>query len=135
MAKEPAHRFGTCRAFAAALTEGAPSQYRADDATQLATTVAASSPCAPGPTRRKSVFIAVGVAALLAVGLVGFTSARLGQTESLPVASPPSSTVEALASPPPHTVTYTQPPVVLTQQPAPVTVTAPPPGPRTATVR
>ncbi len=110
MAKEPAQRFPTCRAFAAALNCGEP--------TQLAVPVAAPRP-APlaGPPGRRAGLIVAGVAALLAVGAVAFIGgAKLGPTESAPVASSTHSMPPASATAP-HTVTYTQPPVVVTAPP------------------
>jgi serine/threonine protein kinase, bacterial len=134
MAKEPAQRFTSCRAFAAALSEGATSLHRSTEETQPA-------PTDPAPSRRdkqsrawrRAAFIGAGVAALVIVGLVAFIGARLGQPrqpQAPPVALSPSSTQPA--SPPPESqsaVTSTAPPTAATQpgQP-PITVTQPPPA-------
>jgi serine/threonine-protein kinase len=142
MAKEPAQRFPTCRAFAAALNEGATSLHRQTESTQFAATSAAPSPGDAQPQhpnhidggaasiRRRAAFIAAGVAALVIVGVVAFIGARLGQPQPGPVPSSPSSTLQA--SPPSEsqsTVTSTGPTITVTQpgQP-PFTVTQPPPA-------
>ena len=136
MAKEPAQRFPTCRAFAAALSEGAMSLNRHTESTQFAATSAAPSggdtqpqhpnhiDVAAASTRRRAALIAAGVAALLTVvGVVAFIGARLGQPpQPPPTASPPqpSSTWQETSNPQPLQPGTPAPP------PAP---TAPPPGP------
>lgn len=134
MAKQPHERYATCREFAAALASRNGDAVGAAAATQLALRPTPQYPVAevrgesilipppPAPTRssRRTALIVGGVlAALVAVGLVAFLGARLGQnpvTATSPTSSPsqtesPSSrTVET-----PRTVTETAPPVTVTQ--------------------
>ena len=152
MAKEPHQRFPTCRAFAAALAGIGARVAGLSDATQRAipasaapTMYASSATPAPEPTAHEEyssgrwVPIAGAIAAgLLAVGLVAFLGARLGQPS--PPAAQPQPTVspwpETIGTPdPPRTVIQTAPPVTVTQ-PAPVPAPSPPtvpPRPRAAT--
>ena len=153
MAKEPFQRFDTCREFASALTEDDAGMAAASAATQLATPkfapsrdVAYVEPTVPrrsaaGLTSRHMALIGIGigVAALLAVGIVAFIGARLGQPSPAPptaLPAPPSSyggEPEMSTSrrprdtprPPAETVTITQP------APAPIPTAPPPPPPRT----
>lgn len=142
MDKEPAQRFPTCRAFAAALSKAATSLNRSTDETRFAAASAEASrqdtqPRQPNniegavvSPRRRATLIAARVAALIAVGLVAFIGARLGQPPPEPPASAPSSTPSA--SPPlesQRALTSTAPPITVTQpvQP-PITVTQPPPA-------
>ncbi|MGP4059042.1 serine/threonine-protein kinase, partial [Mycobacterium sp. 4D054] len=111
MAKEPHHRFQTCREFAVALA-GRSSAYSADgaavvspyDATQLAPRRAPVFVDAPPPHRvpsptslesqrsgRRTALIAGGAAAaLLVVGLVAFVGAKLAQSPEAPPSAAPS---------------------------------------------
>ncbi|MBN3511466.1 serine/threonine protein kinase [Mycolicibacterium septicum] len=147
MAKESHQRFDTCRAFAAALTQSGGRTAGTSDVTQLAvpasaapTMYAIAPPVAPEPAAREDhssrrwALIGGGVAAgLLAVALVAFLGARLGQpppptAQPQPTASPWPETIGKPA--PPRTVIQTVPPVTVTQ-PAP----APAPPPQTAPPR
>lgn len=100
MSKEPYQRFGTCREFAAALAQGSAGATYAE-ATQFA--FPAAAPMSPTISEeltpsggsnqitisRRAAMIAGGVAALMAVGLVAFIGARLGQPDyERPAASP-----------------------------------------------
>ncbi|MCV7056615.1 serine/threonine-protein kinase [Mycolicibacterium gilvum] len=158
MAKEPHHRFETCRDFAAALAGRSSSPAVSGhavgpyDFTQLAPRPAPVPPEAPTqlrqvPTpsstggvqqRRTGLVVAAAVAALLVVGGVAFMGAKLAQspTPQPPAASPTLTrpawpeTVE-----PPRTVTKTAPPVTVTQPgspppAAPSAPRAPAPAPR-----
>ena len=153
MAKEPHHRFQTCREFAAALVRrgaaaitGGGAVVGPQDATQLAprtTPVMAGaatqqrdrSPTPPESSQqpRRAALIFGGVAAaLLAVGAVAFLGAKLGQSPEAPPAAAPSPSLTRPAWPetidPPRTVTRTAPPVTVTQPDSPPP--APPPAPR-----
>lgn len=138
MAKEPHQRFDTCRDFAAALTQRGARTADPSDVTQLAVPVSAAPTlysfptcAAPEPVAREDhssrrwALIAGGIGAgLLAVGLVAFLGARLGQP-SQPAAQPQptaSPWPEIIGTPaPPRTVTQTAPPLTVTQPaPAPV---------------
>ena len=139
MAKDPLQRFDTCRDFAAALTHGG-----AGDDTQLATNIPALFPEGTGreqstpngsdaaSTWRRTALIAGGIAALLAVGVVAFIGARLGQPQSPPpTASPPQPSSPSQASPSPEpsqTVTHTS--TVPRPGEPPSTVPPPPTSPR-----
>lgn len=132
MAKEPHHRFQTCRQFADALAgRGGRGQINVvgpTDTTQLApiATPAALPPPPsldsvgqrePVPYTRRTALIAGGVAtALIAVGLVAFLGARLGQSPDPSAAPTPSLTRPAWPETmdPPRTVTRTAPPVTVT---------------------
>ncbi|TMS53165.1 serine/threonine-protein kinase [Mycobacterium sp. DBP42] len=149
MAKEPHQRFDTCRAFAAALTQRGTRVAGSGDATQLGvpassapTMYAFPTSAAPEPvvrqersSRRWPLIAAAVAAGLLAVGLVAFLGARLGQPsppapEPQPTASPWPETIGTQA--PPRTVTQTAPPRTVTQPapaPAPPKRTAPPAAP------
>lgn len=161
MAKEPHHRFQTCREFAAALA-GRSSAYGASDGaivnphdvTQLAPLsapvfadapatqpVTSRTPHASRRDGRRAAVIAGGVAAaLLAVGLVAFVGAKLGQSPESSQSAAPTPTLTRPGWPetidPPRTVTRTAPPVTITQSvsppPNPVPSPAPPraPAPR-----
>lgn len=152
MAKEPHQRFDTCRAFAAALThQGVPVAGRGD-ASQLALpasaaptmyalpTSAASEPVVheESSSRRWALIAGAVAAGLLAVGLVAFLGARLGQPT--PPAAHPQPTappwLETNENPfPPGTSFPTAPPPPQAQPvPAPATPppTAPPPRPPAA---
>ncbi|MUL81313.1 MULTISPECIES: serine/threonine-protein kinase [unclassified Mycolicibacterium] len=142
MAKEPHQRFDTCRAFAAALTQRGARIAGPGDATQLAVPASAAptmyafpASAAPEPvageerSSRRWALIAGSIAAgLLAVALVAFLGARLGQPS--PLAAQPQPT----ASPWPETIGKPAPPRTVIQAAPPVTVTqpAPPPSPRPA---
>ncbi|MGE2724427.1 serine/threonine-protein kinase [Mycolicibacterium pulveris] len=141
MAKEPHQRFDTCREFALALKHGDTAWSSSTADTQFAANIPPPihyrSEPAPAPTEaeaekspsRRTVLIAVGLAALLAVGIVAYIGASLGgrSSESPPTASPPPTSnwdevTPAEPEPPPP------PP------PSPETVTetatvAPPPPP------
>ncbi|MCV7229082.1 serine/threonine-protein kinase [Mycolicibacterium komossense] len=106
MAKEPFQRFDTCREFAAALATREEGTVSPTADTQLAARAAespqrtdASAPSTPSSPRatstaRRAALIAGGIAALLAVGLVAFIGARLGQPQSAPPTEiPPASPV------------------------------------------
>jgi serine/threonine protein kinase, bacterial len=144
MSKEPYQRFDTCREFAAALSHGdagwasstadtqfAPIPVPASGRTSSEQTPARTEPPSDWPTRHAKV-IAIGIAALLAVGIVAFIGARLGQREPAPppTAAPPAPTsqwqetvpTEPRRSTPPKTITET---ATVTQRPSP-----PPPVPR-----
>jgi len=156
MSKEPGERFNTCREFAAALAQtGAPTSGYAT-ATQFAMpTNPAQVPPTPAPfptvaapwttppaspsnqvtVSRRGAMIAGGVGALLAVGLVAFIGARLGQSgpESPTASSTRSSLtpIEPTGETTRDRETVTAPPVTITQpgQPPPTrTPSGPPPG-------
>lgn len=109
MAKDPAHRFPSCRAFAAALAQAAAGLSQPADPTQPAMNVAAppSQPSNPSAglktvTGRRVFYALTGTAALLVVGLVAFIGARLGQPPSPPPAPPATaSATTARPAPPP----------------------------------
>lgn len=128
MAKDPRERFSSCREFAASLTHGSIGVTAFAGATQLA-------PARPGPTppevsaraaaasppnhitiSRRAALIAGGVAALLAVGLVAFIGARLGQGD------PDDSTATATRT----SLTRAEPSVGRSRQSETITETAPP---------
>lgn len=152
MAKEPYQRFDTCRDFATAMTQGGANVPGPSDVTQISptppvfhTTAAANeqnsvAPAAAASSNRRTALIAGVIGAgLLAVGLVAFLGARLGQAPSPPAAAPPySPTVTPWSESvvPPRTVTQTAPPVTITQSqrvPAPRTEVPPAPPPRSPT--
>ncbi|MFV8170879.1 protein kinase domain-containing protein [Mycolicibacterium peregrinum] len=134
MAKEPHQRFDTCRDFAAALTQcrarpAAPAQF-AVPASAAPTMYAFPTTPAPEPVTRKEhssrrwALIASGVAAgLLAVGLVAFLGARIGQP------SPPTAQPQPTASPWPETIDTPAPQRTITHTAPPKTVTQPAPTP------
>lgn len=146
MAKEPHQRFDTCRAFAAALRQRGARTAAPGDVTQLAVPAAAAPTMyafptsdAPEPVAREGyssrrwALIAGAIAAgLLAVALVAFLGAKLGQPsppapQPQPTASPWPETIDNPALP--RTVTQTAPPQTVTQSapaPAPPKQTAPP---------
>lgn len=136
MAKEPSQRFPTCRAFAKALAEAAASMNRTSEATQFAVTPAPPLTQTPQPpnypptispsTPRRRLLVAAGVVALLAVGIVAFVGARLGQPQSAPQSRPTT------APGPQQTLTASAPPVTVTQPGRPSTTTSQvsPPGSR-----
>lgn len=137
MAKEPHQRFDTCRAFAAALTQRGARTAGSGDVTQLAVPASAAPTMyafAPQPTpeaparenhsSRRWALIAGAIAAgLLAVALVAFIAARLGQP------SPPAAQPQPTASPWPETIDTPAPPRTVTQTAPPKTVTQPAPAP------
>ncbi|WP_046315672.1 serine/threonine-protein kinase [Mycobacterium sp. UM_Kg1] len=149
MAKEPHQRFNTCRAFATALTQRGSRVAGSADATQLGvpalaapTMYAFPASVAPEPVARRErslrrwPMIAAAIAAgLLAVGLVAFLGARLGQPS--PPAAQPQATVSTWPEsidPPvqPPTTTPTTPPDHTTQlnpSPPPSRQSAPPRSP------
>lgn len=110
MAKEPSQRFETCREFASALSHGDEVWGRSTADTQFPPTV----PPPPRPveqypeptarsgapavlTSRTAARVGIGIAALIAVGLVAFIGTRLAQPTSTeprdtPTASPPEPT-------------------------------------------
>ncbi|MFV8161046.1 serine/threonine-protein kinase [Mycobacterium sp. 134] len=126
MAKEPHQRFDTCRAFATALTQRGARVAGPGDATQLGVPASAAptmyafpASAAPEPvvrqersSRRWPLIAAAVAAGLLAVGLVAYVGARLGQpspptAQPQPTASPwpeipdpPKTPVSASSSPP-----------------------------------
>ncbi|WP_210686796.1 serine/threonine-protein kinase [Mycolicibacterium sp. GESEQ-9] len=107
MAKEPHQRFDTCRAFATALTQRGARVAGSGDATQLGVPASAASTMYAFPTsaasepvvrqerssRRWPLIAAAVAVGLLAVGLVAFLGARLGQP------SPPAAQPQPTASP------------------------------------
>jgi serine/threonine-protein kinase len=123
MAKEPFQRFDSCSDFAAALTRGGVSLTGPSDATQLAINIPAPSRSntnreppsgresgAASSTSRRTRLIAIGIAALVAVGVVAFIGARLAQQQSSPpTASPPQSSSMSQASQPPGPPAVTSP--------------------------
>jgi len=152
MAKEPHHRFQTCREFAAALAGrgsdsigGGTTAVRPSDATQLAPVMApawretpappqVTPPPAPQPPRRTPLIAGGLAAALLAIGVVAFLGAKLGQSPQGSSTAEPSSSLTRPAWPetmnPPRTVTRTAPPLTVTRPNDPPS-TAPMPVPRT----
>ncbi|QNI06125.1 serine/threonine protein kinase [Mycobacterium kubicae] len=127
MAKEPFRRFRSCREFADALAQSFAELDKSADTTQLATPVQTPPPSA---THRQGLLIAGCVAALLAVGIVAFIATRLAQPPSPPASAPqqaPLST-EVYAPRPPETITFTPPPLTVTQPGAPPNVSAAPPS-------
>lgn len=112
MAKEPAARFESCRAFAAALTDRGTGAPAAAARTQQAISIPRPYPAVPHPrpqvpsgvvwqaprpdstgTPRRVAIIGGVIAGLLAVGLVAFIGARLAQPNSTPTAArQPTST-------------------------------------------
>ncbi|OPX05566.1 serine/threonine-protein kinase [Mycobacterium sp. AT1] len=153
MAKEPHHRFQTCREFATALAGrgsglivGGPPDLRPNDATQLAPLTAPlprempapqrfSLPPAPEKPSRAPLMVGGVAAALLAIGVVAFLGAKLGQSPEESPGAAPSPSLTRPAWPetidPPRTVTRTAPPVTVTQpnnRPAPAPRTQSPPS-------
>ncbi|OBK86767.1 serine/threonine-protein kinase [Mycolicibacter sinensis] len=137
MAKEPSERFGSCREFAAMLTQYAVGGAGASDETRAAAgkefaaqpTVArtAEAPADSLTIPRKTALIGGSIAALAAVGMVAFVGARLAQPNSTP-------DTEALPTAPSTAVTYQEPVATVTRSAAPpVTVTQPAPPPITVT--
>lgn len=155
MAKEPHHRFQTCREFAAALAGrdtasvvGGPAYAVGPyDATQLApfspptpagapTQQRATASMPPEPIRQghRTALIAAGIAAaLVAVGVIAFVGAKLGQSPATPPTAAPSPSLTRPPWPetvnPPRTVTRTPPPVTVTRPGSTPTVAPPPPRP------
>ncbi|OBF48805.1 serine/threonine-protein kinase [Mycolicibacterium monacense] len=152
LAKEPHQRFTTCREFAAALTQGGSGTAAYDDATQYA--FPAFAPSSPTIDRqqvvpdrdskeitisRRAAIIAGGLIALLAVGLVSFIGARLGQSDSPTTqAEPPTRSTLIYPEPtqapprPPRTITETAAPSTVTKDAPPAPAPAPTPAPRPA---
>lgn len=154
MAKEPHHRFQTCREFADALAgleiaHGAASPVAAGpyDPTQLAprtppivadvlTQQRPNSPAPPPPglrSRRTGLIAGAAAAALLLIGAVAFLGAKLGQSpQAAPNAAAPTPSLTRPQWPetmdPPRTITKTAPPVTITQPGTPPP--APTPAPR-----
>jgi len=132
MAKDPSHRFPSCRAFAAALADAGAGLSSPADPTQPAMNVPTprrgQQPGAVVLTRRRAVVALAGVAVLLVVGLVAFVGARLGQPPSAPPATYSPSPARPASQPPEsgQTDTGTAPPPTVSQpgQP-PITVTPP----------
>ena len=105
MAKEPFQRFDTCREFASALggdavwsssvadTQLAPSATAPASIWSGADRPASTTQAAAASPERRVALIAIGIAALLAVGIVAFVGARLGQPPptSPPTAQPPTT--------------------------------------------
>ena len=134
MAKEPHHRFQTCRQFADALagrddrapiavvgptdtTQLAPIQMPPPSAPLKAAVVSDPPPHVPARDTRRTAPIVGGVAVgLLAVGLVAFLGARLAQSPAPSAAPTPSLTRPAWPETmdPPRTVIRTAPPVTVT---------------------
>ncbi|MFV8165295.1 serine/threonine-protein kinase [Mycobacterium sp. 134] len=146
MAKEPHQRFDTCRAFAAALTQRGARVAGSGDATQLGvpasaapTMYAFAASAAPEPvvrqersSRRWPLIVAAVAAGLLAVGLVAFLGARLGQP------SPPAAQPQPTASPWPESIgTPVRPPTTTSTAPRdpPTQSNAAPPPPQAAPPR
>jgi serine/threonine protein kinase, bacterial len=146
MAKEPYQRFDTCREFALALSHGDAAWSSSTADTQYA--VNNPPPVQPRPEpaaalatdriepatshSRRTALIVIGVAALLAVGIVAYIGASLGQRSPEPpppTAAPPQPTStwneEQTTQPrrPPRTDTVTETATV-TPRPSP-----PPPSP------
>lgn len=144
MAKEPYLRFETCREFATALAHGDATWTSSTADTQYAFNVATASPPravseapnsakAPGDwSSRRTMLIAVGAAALLAVGIVAYVAASLGRGPSpVPPTAAPTTPIT------PWDESYEPP-----QRPRTETVTetatatvAPPTAPRTPAPR
>lgn len=146
MAKEPSQRFDTCREFASALSHGdavwgystadtqtatpAPRPPRVEEYPEPTTRTGGIAT----PTSRTAAMVGIGIAALLAVGVVAFVGARLAQPpppapRDTPTASPPEPTWTRQTterSTPQETVTHT---ATVTRPGAPAP--APPPAPRT----
>lgn len=146
MAKEPHQRFDTCREFALALKHGDTAWSSSTADTQFAANI--PPPIhrpAPAPTEaeaekspsRRTVLVAVGLAALLAVGLVAYIGASLGgrSSESPPTASNPPTQIwdevtpvepEPPPAPTPETVTET---ATVAPPSVPTRTRVPPPPP------
>ncbi|MGY4867310.1 serine/threonine-protein kinase [Mycolicibacterium elephantis] len=146
MAKEPHDRFSTCREFALALRHGDAAWSSSAAETQHAANIAApifrqpeasSATNGPGesnaPYSRRTALVVIGIAALLAVGIVAYVGASLAQRSAEPpsTATPaqPTSAWDEDQPPPPRrstpaeTVTETS---TVIQRPAPP---PPPPAP------
>ncbi|KHO21428.1 serine/threonine-protein kinase [Mycolicibacterium setense] len=147
MAKEPHQRFDTCRAFATALTQRGARVAGSGDATQLGVPASAAptmyafpASAAPEPVVRQErssprwPLIAAAVAAgLLAVGLVAFLGARLGQSsppdpQPQPTASPWPESMDSPDRPPTITSTTSTSPPDHSPEPNPVPPPADPPA-------
>ncbi|MEN4401374.1 serine/threonine protein kinase [Mycolicibacterium conceptionense] len=125
MAKEPHQRFDTCRAFASALTQRGARVAGSGDATQLGVPASAAptmyafpTSAAPEPvvrqersSRRWPLIAAAVAAGLLAVGLVAYVGARLGQPP------PPTAQPQPTASPWPEISDPPKPPVSASPSP------------------
>lgn len=138
MAKEPYQRFDTCREFALALSHGDQVWRMSTADTQFAANIPAPIHQQPekftttGPTgpvaspSRRTALIAIGAAALLAVGIVAYVGASLGQRspDSPPAATAPqpTSTWDEVkpTEPPPRTETVTRTATVEPPPPAPL---------------
>lgn len=135
MAKEPSHRFGGCREFAAALEYTGTAEISADEETR-----SAPEPPRPDPSAkqiphdsddavtisRRTAWIGGSAAALLAVGVVAFGGARLAQPHPAPEPPTAQPQVPAYTAPyrePAATVSRTAAPPVTVTQPAPPAVT------------
>lgn len=137
MAKEPHQRFETCRAFATALTGRGARAAGPGAITQHAVPTSAAPtmyalPAAPAPepvvreehsSRRWALITGAVAAGLLAVGLVAFLGARLGQP------SPPAAQPQPTASPWPETIDPPSQPPTASETPTPATPTRLPPVP------
>jgi serine/threonine protein kinase, bacterial len=140
MAKEPSQRFDTCREFASALSHGdAVWGYSSAD-TQFATTApppprveeypdTVRTGASAAPQSRTAAMIGIGVAALLAVGIVAFVGARLAQSPSAPPAAPTASPPEPTW--PRQTTQRSTSPKTVTETATITRPDAPPPSPVT----
>ena len=131
--KDPRLRFSSCGEFAASLAQGSVGAPAFAGATQLAPVRPASYPPASTPSPppvtqsnqfaipRRAALIAGGIVALLAVGLVAFIGARLGQQDSADPSDSPTSRTLVPAEPsigaprPNQTITETAPPITVTR--------------------
>mgnify|MGYP002141916406 FL=1 len=134
MSKEPGRRYVTCRDFAAALTGAGAASVSPTAATQLAAPIASTFvdaqqdlPLTSMSTLKGSRAVLLGGVALLlmAVGLVAFVGAHLGQPSSSTPPAPSTATVTGSAMPP-QTVIVTGPPVTVTRSGLPPVATQPP---------
>jgi serine/threonine-protein kinase len=107
MAKEPAERFDSCRQFAAALNHGDSVWIGSTADTRYAPVPPPPPPPRPvfqqppapvqppgASTSRTMAMVLAGIAALLAVGLVAFVGAKLGQSPSAPPTAAPAEPME-----------------------------------------
>ena len=135
MAKEPHQRFESSRAFATALAQRSVGATVHNDATQLAMPVSGSTvrdqPTPSGSKQitisRRAAMVASGIAVLLAVGLVAFIGARLGQSTPEPLRTEPTQPSLIPATGP--TTEPSRPPRTVTETALPSTVTRPAPAP------
>lgn len=150
MAKEPHQRFDTCREFANALKHGDAAWASSTADTRYAFGVAAIPPQRDDPppapslpsktaevlSSRRTAWIAVGVAAFLAVGTVAYVAGNAGRDPAPPepTAQPPQPTstwdeVEPPRPRTPRTETVTETATVAPPPPPPPRPAPPPPRP------